>query len=178
MNNEPEERILIEKGIYRLAIMENEVLNNKVVELARKASEKGSVLIIINWVQHGQNLLNMFAPEDKAELIHAELHTTGRFKEVIDDFKQEKIKILIASPVFDEGMDMPNIRTLILASGGKSSIQLLQRIGRGLRKKKEDNYLDVHDFVSASHKYILNHALARLKEYEKQGFPVEQLDNG
>ena len=40
---------------------------------------------------------------------------------------------LIASKIFDQGVDIPNLDALVLAGSGKSSGRALQRIGRVIR---------------------------------------------
>ena len=48
--------------------------------------------------------------------------------------KSGKIQCVIATVSWVEGVDIPNLTCVINAGGGKSEIQTLQKIGRGLRK--------------------------------------------
>ena len=76
---------------------------------------------------------------------------------------------MIASPIFDEGVDLPEINSLIIAPGGKSEWKTIQKIGRGLRKKASNKPLIVYDFIDAS-RFLKKHSRARMKIYEKEGF--------
>jgi len=58
---------------------------------------------------------------------------------------------------------------LIIASGGYSETKAIQRVGRGLRKKKSGGKLKVYDFIDAS-QYLEAHSKQRIKIYKKEGF--------
>ena len=80
--------------------------------------------------------------------------------------------MLIASPIFGEGADIPSVRALIVADGGQSAANVLQKIGRGLRRKALDNRLDVIDFADMTHKWLTRHSQERLSLYLNEGFEV------
>jgi superfamily II DNA or RNA helicase len=89
-----------------------------------------------------------------------------------------KIIALIASPIFGEGVDLPasddfpGILGLVIADGGQSVANVLQKIGRGLRRKKGDNSLAVVDFADTTHKWLARHSQERMALYESEGFEV------
>jgi superfamily II DNA or RNA helicase len=85
--------------------------------------------------------------------------------------------VFIASPIFDEGIDVPRVDTVILACGGKSYVKLLQRIGRGMRKKDDGkNELIIIDFIDDTNKYLLKHSDRRIKTYVSEGFDAKVVD--
>jgi superfamily II DNA or RNA helicase len=70
------------------------------------------------------------------------------------------LPVLIATTIFDEGVDVSGINCLFLAAGGKSMRQLLQRIGRGLRKKSDGSCIEVYDDVLDYHnEHLTRHTL-------------------
>jgi superfamily II DNA or RNA helicase len=79
---------------------------------------------------------------------------------------------MIATPVFKEGINIPEIKTLILAGGGKSHIAIIQKIGRGLRKAEGKDRLIVYDFLDDCSKVTLKHSEQRYKLYRAEGFEV------
>jgi superfamily II DNA or RNA helicase len=89
---------------------------------------------------------------------------------VIDCMRDGEPGTYIATPIFDEGIDVPAVDTIILAAAGKSHVKLLQRIGRGLRKKEGDNILIVHDFLDDTNSYLLEHSQERVDTYARQKF--------
>jgi len=80
--------------------------------------------------------------------------------------------ILAHNSIFDEGVDVKPLDTLILAGAGKSPTRALQRVGRVLRpftfpsgeEKKDAVVVDLWDQV----KYLKDHGAARRKIYERE----------
>jgi superfamily II DNA or RNA helicase len=71
---------------------------------------------------------------------------------------------LIASKIFDQGIDIPELDALILAGSGKSSARALQRIGRVIRSypsKKWANVIEFWDNTQAHKDDIVNFAEGR-----------------
>ena len=87
-------------------------------------------------------------------------------------FKEGSLKILLSSSILDEGIDIERIDTLVLASARKSRRQILQRIGRGLRRKRGENVVDIIDFFDLDGKYLEKHSRERLKLYKKEKFDI------
>jgi superfamily II DNA or RNA helicase len=80
--------------------------------------------------------------------------------------------VLDHNTIFDEGIDVKPLNSLILAGGGKSQTRALQRVGRVIRNytypdgtKKEDAFVyDFHDHQ----RYLTQHSLARRKIYRTE----------
>lgn len=77
------------------------------------------------------------------------------------------------------GMNAVNIKNIILASPSKSRIQVLQNIGRGLRKSSKKTHLVVFDIADdlARSKSMINHTyrhfIQRLKMYSSEEFDYQ-----
>ena len=101
----------------------------------------------------------------------------GQKLQAIKDLRQGKIDGVIASTIWDQGVDIPEIRTLIMAGGGKSLVRNLQRLGRGLRIAEGKTSLEVYDFYDNSTRWLRNHSSERKKLWDSEGFNVttEQL---
>jgi superfamily II DNA or RNA helicase len=93
---------------------------------------------------------------------------------VIADLQSGKEKAIIATTIYDEGVDIPNLRTIILAGGGKSTIAQLQRLGRGLRTHRGKYEVLVIDFDDQTGKVLKRHSRARRKVWKDEGFTVEE----
>ena len=81
--------------------------------------------------------------------------------------KDGKLDVLIASKIFDQGVDIPELDALILAGSGKSSGRALQRIGRVIRKNDGKSIAIVVDFYDNA-KYLRDHSEIRRKVYETE----------
>jgi len=152
-------------GAVSELLVNNGYRNYIVRDMAMKAG--GVVLILVNMIEHGKNLQNIIP----TSIFVTGSDTTEYRKMVLDSMRGDS-GIFIATPIFDEGIDVPAVSTLILAGGGESHVRLLQRIGRGLRQKEGDNVLYIHDFLDNHNKHLKRHSLARLDVYRGEGFDV------
>ena len=84
------------------------------------------------------------------------------------------IRAVICTTIWDEGMDIPALKKIILGSGGKSQVKLLQRLGRGLRIHKDKKTVEIIDFQDNHHPMVRRHAVERLKRYREEGFDVSE----
>lgn len=149
---------------YTKLIVNNEERNKIIVSLAKRA--KGIVLILVNRIDHG-NILKELLPES----VFVTGEDTSEFRNgILDEMRDGGSKVYIATPIYDEGVDVPSVDTIILAAGGKSHIKVLQRIGRGLRKKERENILTVHDFLDDTNMHLFGHSQERIETYSEQKF--------
>ena len=160
------------RQIYRSGIVENISRNMLIKNIAKKHYiQKDKVMILVREIDHGNTLQMMLQAEHiPCRFVYGK-HKSDYREESKEEFNESGAFVLIASPIFDEGVDLPEINTLILAPGGESTVKTLQRVGRGLRKKKDDSVLKVYDFLDQA-KYISNHSLQREEIYKDEGFPV------
>ncbi|WP_174480846.1 DEAD/DEAH box helicase family protein [Spiroplasma endosymbiont of Danaus chrysippus] len=72
---------------------------------------------------------------------------TNRSK-IINDFKNRIINYLCVVNIFNEGIDIPEIDTIILLRPTNSKTVYLQQLGRGLRKTETKHCLEVYDLIA------------------------------
>lgn len=148
-------------SIYKECIVDNEARNNMIAEIALKFQQEGrKVLILVKQIKHGKILESKIPGSN---FIFGE-HVTSERKRMIDEIRNGGNRILIATSIFDEGIDVRPLDALILAGSGKSPTRALQRIGRVIRcfeGKKDAIVVDFDDDV----KYLRNHSRARKKIY-------------
>lgn len=144
--------------------------NGMILSLAEVlVSEGKNVLVIVREKLHGQRLIERLV-HTKSQYIHGSLSSDTR-QAAIKKFKAGQLKCLVSTVILDEGVDISNIDVLILAAGGKAPKRVLQRIGRGLRKK-ESNQLTVIDFLDIGNLYLLEHSQSRVNTMREEGFQV------
>lgn len=161
--------------IYRKGIVENKYRNQIIVALAEKIAQKGhTVLIIATQLDHCDILHDMLS-KDKVNsvVIDGQQSNELRTKER-EALTQGKVKIAIVTSIFDEGVDITSIDVLILASGGKAYRQVVQRVGRVLRKDKNGSDMSyVFDFIDKQHRILAKHSNTRVNIYKEQQFKVK-----
>ena len=149
-------------------IVHNQV-RNALIAHAVNGAESSSTLVLVNRLEHG-SLLQELIPG--SVFVNGSSATLER-QDALNKLRDGSGTIVIATPIFDEGVDVPAVDLLVLAGGGKSPKKLLQRLGRGMRRKPGDNILHVIDFVDDTNKFLLDHSLEHAKVYEQEGFDVE-----
>ena len=83
--------------------------------------------------------------------------------EPISDFESGKVKILIGTTHLYEGVDIPNLDAVILASVGKSIRRVIQAVGRAVRISKTGKYAYIVDFADIGDNILTKHSKLRLK---------------
>jgi len=91
------------------------------------------------------------------------------------EMKNRKDVALIATyGIFQQGINIPNLKYIILASPFKSKIRVLQSIGRALRKhadKENGAYIfDLHDHTT----FFEKHGDVRYRYYDAEKFHIEE----
>jgi superfamily II DNA or RNA helicase len=94
-------------------------------------------------------------------------------EKVKKDLQDHKIDCVLASKIFDLGVDIPSLSGLVIASGGKSTVKALQRVGRVIRRHPGKTYAVIIDFVDQA-PFLDNHSKIRYKIYKSEdGFDVK-----
>jgi superfamily II DNA or RNA helicase len=150
----------------RRCIIENNKRNKKIKELVEEHDT--TTLILIRNIDHGE-ILNEMIP---GSVFVSGVDDAMKRQEIINQFEDGVLKTVISSNIFNEGISINAIRLLIIASGGKSKRETIQKLGRGLRVKEGKFDVIVIDFDDYDNKYTERHSDMRKKIYEKAGFEV------
>ncbi|MEM2990963.1 MAG: DEAD/DEAH box helicase [Halobacteria archaeon] len=149
--------------IYSQGVVHNKSRNELLAGEIEKLRDMGrTVLVLVTEIAHGKLLENLVSG---SKFIHS---SSKDRREVIENFKENKVPILISSPIVERGWDAPNITAMVLAGAGKSPVKAVQRIGRGLRPyngKKDVRIIDVND---KGMRYLAEHSVERFKIYRSE----------
>lgn len=159
--------------VYNSYIVRN-VTRNKMIHdaVASLVGAKKKTLILISKVEHGQILFDMLKDNFKVDVLNGTSSSDLRMS-AIKDMREGRTDVLIASKIFDQGIDIPELDALILAGSGKSSARALQRIGRVIRSYPGKKWANVIEFWDNA-KYLESHSTARLKIYKSEpGFQIK-----
>jgi superfamily II DNA or RNA helicase len=161
------------RKVYQKGIVEHEDRNRLIVREAGFLADQGkSVLIQVKALAHGEILESML--EGRADYVHGGTSSEQRNKvKTLLNSKMGKL-IVISSPIWDEGVNIPTLDAIIIASGGRSEIKAVQKVGRGLRKTDEKESVTIIDFWDMSHTYLKRHSKERMKVYEEKGWIIKR----
>ncbi|WP_406735293.1 DUF3427 domain-containing protein [Streptomyces sp. NBC_01108] len=73
-------------------------------------------------------------------------------KEALDQLKAGALQVIFSVDLFNEGLDIPDVDTLLLLRPTSSATVFLQQLGRGLRRTEEKAVLTVLDFIGQHRK--------------------------
>jgi hypothetical protein len=68
------------------------------------------------------------------------------------DLDAGRVKVVFSVDLFNEGVDLPNVDTVLMLRPTESPVLFLQQLGRGLRKAKDKAFCTVLDFVGTHRK--------------------------
>jgi superfamily II DNA or RNA helicase len=143
-------------------------------QLIKKISTTGNTLVLVNRIDTGKFLEQAL---EGATFISGAVKTTDR-KAEYDEIKTSDDKIIVATyGVAAVGINIPRIFNLVLLEPGKSFVRVIQSIGRGIRKAKDKDFVQIWD-VTSTCKFAKRHLTARKKFYKdaKYPFTVEKVD--
>lgn len=157
------------RDVLEQGIIGNENRNKMIVEDALKDLDAGeNVFIAVDEISHLEILKERFRQQGViVDCIHGEQPRKVN-QELIEKVGNQQSGITIGTMSVGEGTDMPNISSVILASGGKSSIRFLQRIGRGARKGTNQDKVAfiVRDYFDWFYDRLMRHSMARKKVFD------------
>lgn len=130
---------------------------------------------VIRAARWGLTSMVLVKRKKHGEIIHSMLQQAGlRGIYIFGESSKEKRQValeklrtgeydyVIGSTILDVGVDVPGVFLLVLAGGGKAEVAIRQRIGRGLRGKKNmPNFSLVVDFTDQNNKHLIKHSRAR-----------------
>lgn len=159
-------------SVYKKYIVENDIRNGLVLDAAKTMVEKGyQTLVLFNSLKHGKILYELFQEHMNCAILDGSNDKDEREK-VKKDLMNHKIDCVLASKIFDIGVDIPSLSGLVIACGGKSTVKALQRVGRVIRKYPGKKFAVIIDFVDQA-PFLETHSKTRYKIYKSEdGFDV------
>lgn len=98
-------------------------------------------------VSHAEYMARVFNEAGiPAKAVSGETPGTER-EQALRDLRDRRLNILFAADLFNEGLDLPDVDTVLFLRPTESATIFLQQLGRGLRRTKDKAVLTVLDFV-------------------------------
>ncbi|MHB1484263.1 MAG: DEAD/DEAH box helicase family protein [Saccharofermentanales bacterium] len=102
-------------------------------------------------INHADDMTEYFIKNKiKAVAIHSGQlfnESASSRKKIIELFKKGEIQVIFVVDIFNEGVDIPEIDTVMFLRPTESYVIFLQQLGRGLRKDSTKKCLKVIDFI-------------------------------
>ncbi len=153
--------------VYDNYIVNHKARNNLILSATEKLVKNGhKTLILVTKVDHGKLLLDRLDSSLRVASLDGRNKTADRLS-AIQAMRDGEMDVLIASKIFDQGIDIPELDALVLAGSGKSSGRALQRVGRVIRRREGKKKAYVIDFWDNC-KYLRDHSEARFNIYSTE----------
>ena len=136
----------------------NELIATVLHDYFRDSKRQGIIFCVNN--KHAAEMERILNQYDLSARAYTRL--TKNPKQVMEDFRNQKIRFLCACNMISEGWDYPELGILVMARPTLSRVLYLQQIGRGLRKtssKKNVYVIDVVDEYGAMAKPCSMHTI-------------------
>ncbi len=103
--------------------------------------------------RHADYMADYFVKEGvRAASVHTESNLTR--SEALEQLGSGQLDVLFSVDLFNEGVDLPQIDTVLMLRPTESKILFLQQLGRGLRLSEGKDRLVVLDFVGNHHSFL------------------------
>ena len=92
--------------------------------------------------------------------------------------EHNSLEVIFCVDIFNEGIDIPSINTILMLRPTDSSIVFTQQLGRGLRKSQNKEFLTLIDFIGNHNRaYLIALAMLGNKKIDKDSIKISINDN-
>lgn len=160
----PSEKAYLQKNKKRIQFIAD------LVETAVK--ESGNAFVLVNGIPFGKKLADSI---ENAYFVYGQDETEVRKKIYALFAEHDDVVVVSTFQLASTGLNIKRIFNLFLVDAGKSFIQIIQSIGRGLRKAHDKDKVTVYD-IASDLKFGSKHLAEREKFYKEQKYPFTRYD--
>jgi superfamily II DNA or RNA helicase len=148
--------------------------NRLIVSIAAKAySDRRRVLVLVSRKDHARALQKMLGELGvPAYAVTGEL--TPERRQRLFRLLSEGRAVVVATKLANEGLDLPRLDTLVLATAMRSQVLLEQQVGRVMRTAMGKRDAQVWDLVDPYCRTMAAQARERIAFYQRAGFRIRR----
>lgn len=138
-------------------------------DATREAAKVGNTLVLVDRIETGNMLIER---NPDWSFVSGATKATVR-QEKYDEISTGDFQVVVATyGVAAVGLNIPRIFNVVLFEPGKSFVRVIQSIGRGIRKAKDKDFVNILD-ITSDLKYSKRHLAKRKAFYRDQEFPYK-----
>ncbi|MFN5101043.1 MAG: DUF3427 domain-containing protein [Burkholderiaceae bacterium] len=146
---------------WRNGRFDPEILSNKLATVGRarhvlrqwRQRSQRRTLAFCASIKHAEFMVEQFAREGIVCAAVFAGSSLGR-AQALEQLSSGKLMVLFTVDLFNEGVDLPSIDTVMMLRPTESKILFLQQLGRGLRKSEGKSHLVVLDFIGNHRSFL------------------------
>lgn len=162
---------------YVAEVVRSDARNNLIANMAAAAAKP--CLVLYQALDHGGPLARKISALGyRVEKIDSRAPESVR-TDLLNRLNRGEVDVVVASKIFNVGVDVPELGSVVIAAGYAAVTQTVQRTGRGSRKTATKKTYEVWDVLDWSPSYskargawVARHAHERLRTYRKRGHDV------
>lgn len=142
--------------------------------LIREAEDDHSCLVLSERISHIEDLFLIFrtlCADIRSEVLTSKVPKAER-KEILKDADEGRVKVLFATKLADEGLDIPRLDRLFLTCPVRSSNKVTQQTGRIMRTFPGKRDAVVYDFVDE----MIGLAISQYRTRKKEAYSDFQIE--
>jgi len=170
--------------LYTVEISHNDERNEMFAEVLHTFyKNKLSIVLFVKELYQGESIYNYALskfniPENKIKFMSGKDDVSDVRLPVLRSFQKGDIRVLICTRILNEGIDFPEANCGMRAGGEVFSGNIIQQLGRVLRKvksplskdsnKKKPQHIFWFDLCDMHHRLLAEHSLGRIQTYESE----------
>jgi superfamily II DNA or RNA helicase len=156
--------------VYREGVVKSAARNALLASMVQRASKP--CLVFVQHLSHGQVLAKLLASQGIRAKFATGAQSVERRMAQVKELTDGRLDALVCTVIFQEGVDIPDLRAVVVGTGGASAIAAIQRMGRGMRVAEGKTSFEVWDVADVGNRWLERHAIARRRAYEAEGHHV------
>jgi superfamily II DNA or RNA helicase len=132
-----------------------------------------NILLLVTYKAEGEKLRQLLGRRTKRKVVFLsgddKTDTREEWRQRM--INEKNIALIATYGIFQQGINIPNLKHGILASPSKSKIRVLQSVGRTLRAHNDETAY-IYDIIDEC-RFLSKHGEKRLDYYESEGFEIE-----
>ena len=131
-------------------------------------------------IEHAEYMASRFSASGIPSLHVSARSSAAERSDALQRLRVGEVNVLFAVDLFNEGLDIPDIDTVLLLRPTESPVVFMQQIGRGLRQTEGKDGLTILDFIGQQHRRfryadrfqaLTGQPHARMDRQVEEGFP-------
>lgn len=150
------------------ALVEDEARNELVVDVVcRELEADGTVLVLSQRKAHCDVLAALIVAQGFDAVALTSARTAKARTKALDDLRSGDLRCVVATQLADEGLDVPRLTAVVLATPQRAKGRTEQRLGRTMRPAPGKPTPVLYDIVDGLVGVLQNQAWARQRAYRK-----------